>query len=139
MEFLIGSAFTLIMFVMVRRSVEKHAKQNKVKGLMFSQSYRDKLFYQNIPNFGQEPKKKLVTQATKHTESVSTRIIMMDNIAYWIEESGVVFAKITEEGINQEDKKPLDTMGMDDVELKKIMFIVEKLTEGLSDDRSYNG
>jgi hypothetical protein len=37
---------------------------------------------------------------------------------------------VTDQGIDEESKKVVDIMAMDDVQLKEIEFIVGKLTEG---------
>lgn len=92
-----------------------------------------------MPGLAIEPKKRVETQARKYRQSISTRILMMDNTAYWIDGTTVYTASIINDEIDQDNKKPIDTMGMNDVELKRIMFIVDKLTEGLGDDRSNHG
>ncbi len=57
--------------------------------------------------------------------------------AYWINDNKLFEAPISEEGlIDYSSSSPIDTMTMDKVELDKISFIVEKLTEGDNDDRS---
>ena len=59
------------------------------------------------------------------------RIIMVGSRAYWISENQVLEAPVTPEGfVDQTMATPIDTMGMDKVELEEIAFIVEKLTEG---------
>ncbi len=57
--------------------------------------------------------------------------------AYWISDNKVLEAPINEDGrIDFESALPIDTMGMDKVELDKISFIVDRLTEGNSNDSS---
>lgn len=63
------------------------------------------------------------------------RVAIIDNLAYWISDNAVFVAGINEDGfIDKESARPIDTMGMDKVELDKIGFIVERLTEGNNND-----
>ncbi len=74
---------------------------------------------------------KLKTQATIHQNSNLLRIIFVDNQAYWIKESVFYTADLDDFGfIDAESTRAVDTMAMDKVQLDKMSFIVEKLTEG---------
>jgi len=85
------------------------------------------------------PQKDLLTQATNHFDSTQVRVLMTENNAYWIANSALHVANIVD-GIVQEDSaKKVDMMGMDKVELEEMIFIVEKLTEGKSNDRWSSG
>ena len=64
------------------------------------------------------------------------RVLYINNSAYWIEDSTFYTATFANGSILEDTKKAVDTMGMDSVELDKMIFIVDKLTEGLSDDSS---
>ncbi len=65
---------------------------------------------------------------------------MVEGSAYWIMDSKVFSAQISEDGmVDYGSAEPLDIINMDAVELDKISFIVEKLTEGNSDDSSNTG
>lgn len=71
------------------------------------------------------------TQASKHRESNMVRIVFLENQAYWIRDSVFYTADIDDEGfIDPETTRAVDTMTMDKVQLDKMSFIVEKLTEG---------
>ncbi len=80
------------------------------------------------PSFPVRPKR----QSSEYEKKNTTRIIYMDNQAWWIENGSLTVAGISEDGeIDFESKKGVDTMTMDKVQLDKTIFIVEKLTEGL--------
>lgn len=65
------------------------------------------------------------------------RIVITGSTAYWIFDNNVFQAPIAEDGtVDYQSALPIDTMGMNKVELDKLSFIVEKLTEGNDDDRS---
>ena len=85
------------------------------------------------------PQKDLVTQATNHFDNTQVRVLMTEHHAYWIANNALQVANIVD-GIVQEDSaKKVDMMGMDKVELEEMIFIVEKLTEGKSNDRWSSG
>lgn len=80
-------------------------------------------------------KKQKPTQASEFVTKQSTRVMMVDGQAYWISNSKLYSAEILNGRIDNNSTKEVDTISMDDVQLKKTIFIVSKLTEGLEDDR----
>lgn len=136
MEYFVGSLFTLITMFIVAKLIQspknniKHVKTN------FNQSRQHELIKNYIPI---SPRKKLNTQATKFNSNRYTRIIFINNSAYWIENNIFYTADFIDNEIVQETKKQVDTMTMDKVELDKMIFIIDRLTEGLSDDSSNSG
>lgn len=74
---------------------------------------------------------KLNTQASVYHNSNLLRIIFVDNQAYWIKESVFYTADVDDFGfIDAESTRAVDTMAMNKVQLDKMIFIVDKLTEG---------
>jgi hypothetical protein len=72
------------------------------------------------------------TQARKFEKSLMLRVFVMDNEAYWIKNNAVFVANMVDENnIDKTSAKQLDMISMDEVQLKKITFVIEKLTEGL--------
>jgi hypothetical protein len=71
------------------------------------------------------------TQSMKHFDSINLRILVIEQEAYWIKNNAVFVAKIINGEIEKDTAVEVDTMAMDKVQLNKIMFIVEKLKEGL--------
>ena len=64
----------------------------------------------------------------------------MDNQAYWIKDSIFYMADMSNDGgVDKDTTRRVDTMTMDKVQLKKMMFIIEKLTEGLENDSWNSG
>lgn len=138
MEYFLGSVLTLASVYLMNRLVARsRVASRRVKGIRFSQSYvydltKDMYSAQDMmPSFVP----RVPTQATKHFDRRSTRVLYMDGLAWFIQKidgiNALHVAEMTEDGVDTESIKRVDTMGMDDVELKKTMFIVEKLTEGL--------
>ena len=55
-------------------------------------------------------------------------------MAYWIKDNQFYQSNINEQGIDKENSRVVDTMGMDKVQLDKMLFIMDKLREGINDD-----
>lgn len=131
MEFLIGSIVTFIGMFFFRKSVIPIVSA-KPKKIHSSQSVIFELTKDLIPISGPTFPVRPKRQSSEYEKKNTTRIIYMDNQAWWIESGSLTVADITEEGeIDFESKKGVDTMTMDKVQLDKTIFIVEKLTEGL--------
>ena len=82
----------------------------------------------------------LKTQATEYEDSRSVRVVMTDSQAYWIRDNVFYTADISEDySINKNSTRRVDTMGMDRVQLEKIMFIVDRLNEGGGNENSGPG
>jgi hypothetical protein len=108
--------------------------------IFLSQAYTYNLIKPALPvlELLAEPDK-LVTQSSKHEESKLTRVLVLENTAYWITNNQVYYANISEDKIDMESTSVVDTMGMDKVELDKMIFIIDKLTEGTDNDHSNSG
>jgi len=71
------------------------------------------------------------TQSMKYFDSINLRILILEEQAYWIKNNAVFVAQVINGEIEKDTAKEVDTMAMDKVQLNKLMFIVEKLKEGL--------
>jgi hypothetical protein len=67
----------------------------------------------------------------KYFDSINLRILVLEEQAYWIKNNAVFVADVINGEIEKDTAKEVDTMAMDKVQLNKLMFIVEKLKEGL--------
>ena len=137
MEYFLGSLITLlIMSYFGRRSAEIMSKP--VKTIRLSQSYIDSIIADKIiKEFLPQPKKK--TQSLEHTKKDEVRVIIIEGEAYWIVDQTLYTAKIIDGSVDNETTKKVDTMTMDSVQLKKVVSIVEALTEGRKNDSGYSG
>ena len=79
------------------------------------------------------------TQSTNHLKKNSMKAFFLGRDVYWIEKGFLFTAKITNNEIDESTKKRVDTHSIDKVELDKISFIVDKLTEGNKDDSGNSG
>jgi hypothetical protein len=136
MEYLVGAIVSFIlMFSMVyilrERETHKKIKIQTRQSIMFELVKASMTFFQYD--------KPLVTQATKHDNRDKVRVLIVENKAYWISNNAVFEAEVSDGNFDHSQGKVVDTMGMDKVELDKLSFIVETLTEGDNNDSSNPG
>lgn len=79
------------------------------------------------------------TQSSRHQDESTTKVIVVDNEAYWIKNNTFYRAPLINEKIDKDSAEKVDTTNMDKVQLDKMLFIVDKLTEGTSDDSRGSG
>jgi hypothetical protein len=135
MEYFLGSLITLIIMSYFGKKAGEFAKE-KPKTVKYSQSYIDSLVAEKIiQEFLPKPKPK--TQATENQKNSEVRVIIIEGEAYWIVDQTLYVANIVDGLVDNETTKKVDTMTMDDVQLEKTQFIVQKLTEGKGNDSGY--
>ena len=136
MEYLAGSLVTLITMYIAAKLVRNPANNVRRVQTKFSQSRQYELTMDFLPAPTKIP---AVTQSSKHNQSQYTRIVFLGNVAYWIEDSRVYTANFEDGIVDYENKKTVDMTAIDKVELDKMIFVVERLTEGLSNDSGNSG
>ena len=78
-------------------------------------------------------------QTLNHEKSVNLRVLFIDKEAYWIKENKLFIAD-HESGVVKEDTaRRVDTMGMNRVQLDKVIYIVDILNEGNKNDSGRTG
>lgn len=138
MEYLLGSLVTVALFFISKKIFYSPDEKQYSFKKTHSQSYvyslvKPLLSLQYVISNSRQ------TQASKHLESLYVKVVIAENKAYWI--SGNTFFEADEEDgfVDKDTAKPVDIMSMDDVQLKKMMFIVETLTEGVEDEDRNSG
>jgi hypothetical protein len=135
MEYLLGSftTFTLLIFfsMLFKNSINKNSiNKNNVK---YSQSHifmHIKPLLPDMSNF----KKIKNTQSLDYERKINVKIIILDNYAYWIKENQFYKAEMVNNLIDPDTTTTVDTIGMDSIQLDKMLFIMDKLREGLDND-----
>ncbi len=140
MEYFVGSVATLIAAVVFIMTTNKISSRSSGLSLKRSQSRSLQL----ILNAGYNivipaPPINKDNQDHKHNSKNEIRVVIHEDFAYWIQNNAFLTAKVRGGVIDQSTTKLVDTLAMDKVELDKISFIVEKLNERQSDDRSNPG
>lgn len=135
MEFLLGSVFTVVLFSIVRLIFLRLNLKDRysVSPIIYTQSRIHSLVSQRIANLIY-PKDLPKTQSRELLSKSEIKVIFSDKHAYWIRDHKLYQADIINGQIDNSTKKIVDTMAMDKVELDKMFFIVQKLTEGNNND-----
>ena len=79
------------------------------------------------------------TQSKRHYDKTNVKVIILDNQAYWIKDNIFYRAPIDGQSIDKESAEEVDTIHMDKVQLDKMLFIMDKLREGINDDSRGSG
>jgi hypothetical protein len=82
---------------------------------------------------------KTKTQSINHYDKVNIKVIILDNNAYWIKDNVFYKAEMVNELIDKDSAEQVDIMGMDNIQLDKMLFIMDKLREGIDDDSRGSG
>jgi hypothetical protein len=92
-------------------------------------------------NMGKKYSRKIInrTQSKKHYDKTNVKVIILDNQAYWIKDNIFYKAPIDGQSIDKESAEEVDTINMDKVQLDKMLFIMDKLREGINDDSRGSG
>jgi len=134
MEYVVGAVLTLFIVAVANSLISKEHK-TKMSVVRYSQSYIYSVVAPMMFGFnGPIPKRS--TQANNYQEEAYVKIVIVENKAYFIKNSGFYVANVVEGDVDKDSTKEVDTMSMNDVELKNIMHIVEVLTGG---DRNDSG
>jgi hypothetical protein len=140
MEYFLGALLTILTFIFAVRLLSKDVDKHTAPPIRYTQSHTHDLISPLLPPGGLTGAyKPLVSQAQKHQDKTNIRVLFVDDKAYWIKDNQFMVAE-TEDGMVVNDTSTrVDTMAMDSVELDKMVFIVDKLTEGISNDRGDSG
>jgi putative cell wall-binding protein len=141
MEYILGAIITLGTVAFVSNRLNKSKAMKVSVNVRYSQSRAFELMkplniFSQMLEMAQNP---MITQTTKHNDSMHVKVVIADNEAYWISNNKFYVADVRDKMVVQESTREVDTMAMDDVELKKISEIVEILRKEDKNDRGSSG
>jgi len=138
MEYFLGSIITLVSVGFANKLITKRISENKTTTIRYSQSHVHML---TNSFFDGMMKKRLSInrQSTRYQEESYTRIVVAEEMAYWITNNIFYTAEMVDGTVDRNTSKEVDAMKMDNSELKKMMVIVEALREGTSNDSGNPG
>ena len=129
MEFLMGFILASATILVFRFFVIKGTGQDKSWSIKYSQTRVHEIIKNHVPDYEFEVKRPN-TQSQNHRSSMYTRVVFLENQAYWIKNNTLFVADMEEGLVDEQTTREVDTMGMDRVQLEKVIHIVEALTEG---------
>jgi len=129
----IGTTLTIILllYIYILRNNIKNNRQPIISQSMLQHRYS------NRKNNARRIKVK--TQANLHYDKTNIKVIIFDNDAYWIKDNIFYKAPLVDELIDKEAAEQVDTIHMDKVQLDKMLFIMDKLREGIGNDSRSSG
>jgi len=138
MEYLAGSFLTLLVMLSTYGFFSANINKLKQYNIAYTQSYNYSLI-QPWAGFT-AAKKPLVGQSYDYAEKHALRIAMTpDNKAYWIDNGFLVVTEVIDGKIDADNKKRVDTIHMDSVELEGVKTIVDRLTDGRNNEATDPG
>ena len=138
MEYVVGAVLTLVIIATANRLITKQLKNDKMPVIRYSQSHIYSVVAPMMFGFDSSIPKRS-SQSYNYHEEAYIRVVVVDGKAYWIKENTFYTADVVDGTVDKESTKEVDTMSMSDVELKKMLVIVETLREGKDNDSGSTG
>ena len=133
MEYVVGALLTLVIVAVANRLISKQLNTKKMPSIRYSQSHIYSVVAPMM--FGLDKRiPQRSSQAYNYQESLYIKVVISEGKAYWIKENTFYTADVIDGVVDKESTQQVDTMSMNDVELKKMLVIVEALREGRQDD-----
>ena len=129
MEFLLGFILAIATVFVFRFFIIKDIDQSTSWAIRYSQTRIHEIIKNHIPDYEFDIKRP-VTQSENHKNSMYTRVVFVENQAYWIKNNTLFVADMDEGMVDEDTTREVDTMGMNKVQLEKVIHIVDALTEG---------
>ena len=79
---------------------------------------------------------KPVSQARKHVSKNTVKVLIIEDQAYWVHNNMFYIADTAEGLVNADTVRPVDTHNMSKRDIDKMLFILDSLKNGNSDDSS---
>jgi hypothetical protein len=118
-----------IIIIAVKKSRKHFAK------IVYSQSDIHQIVKNFLPKDLFEIPKPL-SQARKHRRNNTVRVLIIEDHAYWVHDNMFYVADTVEGLVNPETVRPVDTNNMSNRDIDKMLFILDSLRNGNSDDSS---
>lgn len=136
MEYFVGAAITMFVYTLTNWIIRKQvAEKSSIGRISYSQSHVYSLMAPYL-DLAPPMEDSVPRQSKNFLKNVYTRIMVVNNKAYWIKDNAVYVADVVDGEVLKEGAHAVDTMSMNKVELDQMMFIVEKLREDNNDNRS---
>lgn len=118
-----------IIIISVKKSRKHFAK------IVYSQSDIHQIVKNFLPkDLFEVPK--MLSQARKHVNSNTVKVLIIEDQAYWVHDNMFYVADTAEGLVNPETVRPVDTNNMSKRDIDKMLFILDSLRNGNSDDSS---
>lgn len=79
---------------------------------------------------------KILSQSRKHVSNNTVKVLIIENNAYWVHNNMFYVADAFDGAVDSETVRPVDTNNMSKRDIDKMLFILDSLKNGNSDDSS---
>jgi hypothetical protein len=134
MEYFLGTLATLLTVVVVNIFLRKSTTNTKSMQVRYSQSHIFEILKPFYPEGQKFLKPIKETQSLKFNKESFIKVMVVEGKAYWIKDQALYVAEMESGSVVPDTTKQVDTMAMDKLELEKVIFVVERLTEGRNND-----
>ena len=135
-EYFLGFLVAIVMLVLLRFLIPRIIKNSPTTKIKYSQTHIHNIIKDNLPDHLFLPMKK-PRQTINHEKSIHLKILFFEKEAYWIKENALFIAEQEDGIVKEETAKRVDTIGMNRVQLEKVIYIVDILNEGNQNDSGY--
>jgi hypothetical protein len=126
MELLIIGCLTTLILIAI---INKRQKVKLMHKIPFRQSMLHEILKFSMPT-NAELKKKVDTQSRiRSREGVIKVIQAPDKKAYWVEDNIFYYAEVVDGQFDPTNKQPVDTNGLSNKEVNKLLFILDNLNK----------
>jgi hypothetical protein len=132
MEFLLGTITTmLVLFIFIVFLINKKNKREPFFLIKYNQSHIHRILSPLLPQVNQINKiNNKNNQSGKHLKNTNVKVLIVDGKAYWTKNNVFYVSNIVNGDIDKDNAQVVDTMGMNKVELDKMLFIIDQLRKG---------
>lgn len=129
----LGLTLCSFLYIIYRRK-----KNKKFLKIAYRQSSIHVMIKDFIPkNLYRKPQKK--SQSLKHVEKNTIKVIFVEDKAYWVSNNIFYCADAIDGNVDVDTTKPIDATDMSKKDIDKMLFILDNLQNGSSDDNSSAG
>jgi len=134
MTYILAIGLTLLVTSSIIIIAVKRSKKYFIK-VVYTQSDIHQIVKNFIPKDLFEMPKPL-SQARKHIRSNTVKVLIIEDQAYWVHNNMFYVADTVEGLVSPETVRPVDTNNMSKRDIDKMLFILDSLKNGNSDDSS---
>jgi hypothetical protein len=127
-----------LLFVFIIVQINRRYRRRSLAKMTYSQSAIHSMIKDFLPKqIFQKPR--VISQSLKHTEKNVVKVIVIDDIAYWVKDSIFYTAQTRNGDILHETARPVDVENMPKNELDKMLFILDNLDRRNNNDSGSSG
>lgn len=129
---ILGLTFTILCSIIIR-VVQKRKKY--FAKIVYTQSSIHQIVKHILPkDLFEVPK--ILSQSRKHVRNNTVKVLIIEDNAYWVHNNMFYVADTVDGSVDSETVRPVDTNNMSKRDIDKMLFILDSLKNGNSDDSS---